>query len=454
MGTAMLPSAEQSENRETIESLGLAGTTLMQLWAIGVSTVSDLTTYNTESLRKKLTETTKGSLANARVEKVLADIHTALRTRHLLLKEDKKVESPVILKEQVIEKLPVRKLDENLEPPDHEWLDKANRNVPQYKNDPLQQFYQDMRRYRRLLSRDEQNELGRRVAEEKDMAARDTLVLHNLRLVLWAARKQLWATMARKKEWSALELADLVQEGIIGLMIAAEKYDYRQGFAFSTYALWWIRQTITRAIMDSGFVRIPVHMGELLMKIRRAMNEIAIREGRPPTLVEIATTVERTPREVRSALRVSRMQVTSLDEPLAVEGGERFDEGDSTWYEKLADETALRADHVLEAREELDAACGRLNALTDALYEDDSIPDRNKKIFVRLYGLDGSLRKRTLEHVAEKYEITRERVRQVIEICWDKLQLAGIDMDNDSVVEELLRIRELEKLAGKRVSAS
>jgi RNA polymerase primary sigma factor len=236
-------------------------------------------------------------------------------------------------------------------------------------------------------------------------------------------------------------------------MIAAEKYDYRQGFAFSTYAHWWIRQTISRAIMDSGFIRIPAYMGELLTKVRRAMNEIALREGRPPTLQEVATTIERTPGQVKSALRASRMQMISFDEPSAGEVSGRFDEGDSVWYELIADETALRADHVLEAREELDAACGRLNGLTKALYEDDSIPDRNKEIFVRLYGLDGSLKKRTLEHVAESYEITRERIRQIIGKLWDKLQLSGIDMDHESVVEELARIRELEKLAGKRVSA-
>lgn len=453
MQTATLPSAEPSKGQDDLESLGLSGTTLMQLWAIGVASISDLTTHTTDSLRKRLVESLNGSAAaHTRIEKALTDIHSALSARHMLFKAIEKAEPVVVKREKVAEESPVRR-DDGLEPPDHELLDKANAAVPRLEKDTLFQFYQDMRRHNRLLSRDEQNELGRRVAEEKDMKARDTLVLHNLRLVLWVARKYLWATTPGRKGWSGLEFADLVQEGVIGLMIAAEKYDYRQGFTFSTYAQWWIRQTIRRSIMDSGFIRIPVHIGELFLKVRRAMNQIALREGRPPTLQEVATAVETTPGKVKSALRISRMQLISFDEPGTGKVGSRFDEESSAWYERIADETALQADHVLEAREELDAACSRLNSLTDALYEDDSVPDRNKEIFVRLYGLDGSLKKRTLEHVAESYEITRERIRQIIEKLWDKLQLSGVDMDHESVVEELTRIRELEKLAGKRVSA-
>lgn len=109
--------------------------------------------------------------------------------------------------------------------------------------------------------------------------------------------------------------------------------------------------------------------------------------------------------------------------------------------------------YIGEAREELDAACARLNGLIDALYEDDSISERNKDVFVQLYGLEGSLKKRTLEHVAECFEMTRELVQQVVIDIWDKLRASGFDMDHESVVEELARIRVLETLTGKRVSA-
>ena len=454
MQTATL-SSSGSEGQDSIESLGLSGTTLMQLWAIGVATISDLTSYNTDSLRKRLTESLNGSAAaHQRIEHGLSDIHTTLSAKRVALrKENEKVEMPAVSSRQSIEQSgeEPKGLDGKLEPPDHETLDRANAETPRLPKDTLEQFYRDIQRYG-VLSREAQTELGRRILEEKDMEARDLLVLHNLRLVLWVARKQLWATIARKKEWSALEFADLVQEGIIGLMIAAEKYDYRQGFTFMTYAQWWVRSTIGIAILNSGLIRIPAHLGELLPKIRRAMNEIALREGRPPTLLEIATAVGASPKRVKSALKAAQMQVVSIDEPLITEGGERFDEGDA-WHERIADETALRADHIIEAREELDAACGRLNRLIEVLYTDDSISDRNKEIFVRFYGLDGSLKKRTFEHVAEGYDITRQAIEQVIRKCWDKLQLSA-DMDHDSVVEELTRIAELEKLAHKKVSTS
>ena len=454
MQTATLRSAAPEKQSNDLESLGLSGATLMQLWSIGVASIPDLTAHNTDSLRKALIESLEGTNISVRVEKTVTDIHTALSARHLAFKEAQKEKTPAPKPQPTEGRVVEQRSGGDLDPPDYELIDKANAEIPRTEKDPLWQFYQDMKRHRRILSRDEQFELGRRVAEEKDMKARDTLVLHNLRLVLWVARKQLWAVIARRSEWSALEFADLVQEGVIGLMIAAEKYDYRQGFAFSTYAQWWIRQGILRAIMDSGFVRIPVHMGELLLKVRRAMNEIALREGRPPTLAEIATTVECTPKQVKSALRVSRMGLLSLSEPTSTEGGGRFDDDDSAWYERIADETALRADHIIEAREELDAACARLNSLTEALYEEVSISERNREIFVRSYGLDGSLKHRTLEHVAEGYDMTRERVRQIVASCWDKLQHSDVDMDHDSVIEELKRIVELEKLAGKRVSAS
>lgn len=449
MQTATLRSAELPGEQGALEALGLAGTTLMQLWAIGVANTSDLTAHTTETLRKRLAESLNGSAAShARIEKALRDIHDSLRKRHLELKAAAKAAEPPAPKRE-------RPRTEPEEGSDNEselaWLDKANLAVPRFEKDVLFQFYQDMRQYK-LLSKGEQFELGRRVIEEQDMVARDTLVLHNLRLVLWMARKYLWATIPRRQECSGLTFADLVQEGMVGLMIAAEKFDYRLGFTFSTYAQWWIRQAITRSIMDSGFVRIPVHMGELLLKVRRAMNEIALREKRPPTLGEIAAAVEEDPKKVKQALRVARLEVSSLQETV---GTDHFgSDSDTEQLELIADETALRADHILEAREELNAACSRLNDLTETLYEDESIANRNKEIFVRFYGLDGSLQRRTLEHVSERYDITRERVRQLIATCWDKLQLRGCDKDHESVVEELARIQELEKLANRRVSAS
>lgn len=434
---------------DTLESLGLSGSTMLQLWAIGVARISDLTGQNSDCLRKKLAVSFDGSYGSKkRVEIVIQELSAALVAKRKSLKElEEKPHNAVEEHRGAGVTVPQR----SDEPPEHAVLDSMNAKAPRYSADSMQVFYRDMRQYRRILSRDEQNELGRRVAEEKDMAARDILVHHNLRLVLWVARKQLWATIARRSEWSALEFSDLVQEGVIGLMIAAEKYDYRQGFAFSTYAQWWIKQGISRAIMDSGFIRIPVHLGELISKIHRATNEIALREGRPPTITEIATSVEKTPKEVKNAMRVARMELSSFDEPITP-SGKLSGSTAGNWHEHIADSGTLGADRMLEACDELNDACGRLNDLTEALYGDDSIAERNREIFTHFYGLDGSLKKRTLEHAAERFAITRERIRQIIQTCWDKLQDSGIDMDHDSVVEELWRIGELETLTGKRVS--
>ncbi len=446
MQTAALSSGvPESKDHETIENLGLSGTTLMQLWAIGVATLSDLTTYNADSLRERLAESLNGTGVRERVEKTLLDVQSALRARHLEL-EGRKKET----KSSASNLGPTRP-NGKVKSLEEEKSGNVDDEVPRSERGPLWHFYQDVKRYG-VLSKEEHLELGRRVLEEKDPKARDLLVLHNLRLVLWVARKQLWAITKNKRNEDTFELADLVQEGIIGLMIAAKKYDYRTDVNFSTYAVWWIRQSITRMIMDGGFIRIPVHLGEVIYKIRRAMNVIALREGRPPTMAEVAKETELEAGFVKKALKAAQMQIVSLDEVISAKQDQGF-EDDHERYEFIADETSLRADHVLEAREELDAACNRLNRLTDVLYEDESIADKNRKIFVRFYGLDGSLKKRTLEHVAEGYDVTRERVRQIIASCWNKLQLTGLDMDHESVVEELIRIRELEKLAGKRVSA-
>ncbi|OGG51024.1 hypothetical protein A2704_03975 [Candidatus Kaiserbacteria bacterium RIFCSPHIGHO2_01_FULL_54_36b] len=422
----------------------------MQLWAIGVSSVSDLTAHNTDSLRKLLAESLNGSAAaHERIEKTLADIHAAMRVQNASLKPDPRPEPKVVEKSETQPQKRGRDFE-----PDHEWLDKVNEEAPRLNKDPLDPFYRDMKRYSRLLSRDEQTELGRSVREEKDeklrMKARDILILHNLRLVLWIARKHLWATIAKKKEWSSLQLSDLVQEGTLGLMIAAERYDERKGFAFTTYAIWWIRSTISRAILDSGFIRVPVHMGELISKVRRAMNEIALREGRPPTIEEIGIAVEQDPKKVRQALKVAQVSASmvSLNDVIITD-----DSSEAERHEFIACEAFLRPDRALEAKQELDGACERLNRLTEMLYEDESISERNREMFVRFYGLDGSVTKKTLEHVAEGYGVTRELVRQVVGACWVKIQHAGLDMDHESVLTDLARIGELEKLAGKRVSA-
>lgn len=434
------PTSAASENTgdDSIETLGLSGATLMQLWSIGVATISDLDTHDSADFKKRLSEALgKSASATRRIEAALAEVKAVLKSRNPV---PEKAEGPAT----VIELKPVpRKPDTRVE--DALTQDeRAYAAMPSSNTDPIPLITYHMRRHK-LLAHAEQIELARRVRDENDQQARDLLVSHNLRLVRKVASRYIW---------SKLELADLIQEGVIGLMTAIEKFDYTKGFSFSTYATWWVRQGITRAILDKGdLIRIPVHLQETLGKMRRAMAIIATREARPPTVREIATAIEVEPSHVKYLFKVMRMSsVMSIDAPIEAGAvGGRFD-AETDWHDLLADESLVSAETILLAREELNEACERINDLTETLYEDESISERNRDIFVDFYGLSGTFVRRKLEQVGDKYDMTRERCRQIIAKCWEKLQLKGIDMDHDSLLEEYVRIGELEKLARKAVT--
>jgi RNA polymerase sigma factor (sigma-70 family) len=301
-----------------------------------------------------------------------------------------------------------------------------------------------MRTYKRL-SLEEELELGRRVREERDLDARNTLVLHTQPLV---------HAIARKYRWTEVEYEDLVQEGIVGLTIAATRWDSRPGLEFKKFASWWILQTIHRLIMEYGIIRIPADVASKMYKIRRVMNELAIEYGRPPTEGEIANRSQVSLKLVQRVLRSLRIQTVSLYQPVPESYPDMRDSGEVDLLLQIADVEALRADYLLEAREELTQACDRLNHLVEVLYADETIIDQQKEMFVRFYGLDGSLQKKTFEAIGELYDTTKGPIYKIIFKIWGKLQSAELDMDHDAVLEELARIKELEKLAHKRVSAS
>lgn len=423
--------ASEPKGNDSIETLGFSGATLMQLWSIGVATISDLDTHDSPEFKKRLTDAL-GSSASARnrIEKALTEVGAVM-----------KVYKPVSTEAApatVIELRPVERKQETAVDAALTEDERAYAAMPSSNSDPIPLITYHMRRHK-LLARDAQNDLARRVQDEDDQKARDLLVSHNLRLVRKIASRYLW---------SKLELADLIQEGVIGLMTAIEKFDYTLGNAFSTYATWWIRQGITRAIQDqSSLVRIPVHLQESAFKMRRAMNVIASETGRTPTISEIAKVIEMTPAQVKNLLKVMRMSYVSIDTP-----ERESDEGERDWHELLADEFSVPADIILMAREELDEACARVNHVTEVLYEDETIKERARDIFVDFYGLGGSLKRRTLEDVGDRFGVTREAIRLMVARCWEKLQLQGVDMDHDSLCEEFIRIGELEKLARKSVS--
>ena len=228
--------------------------------------------------------------------------------------------------------------------------------------------------------------------------ARAHLIQANLRLVV---------SVAKKYGGRGLSFLDLIQEGNIGLMKATDKFDYHRGFKFSTYATWWIRQAITRAISDqSRTIRLPVHVGETINRVKKTSHRLQQILEREPTQIEIARAMAVSDDKVRQVLDVARHPV-SLEAPVG-------SEGDAFLGDFIEDET-MPAPIELAAQQLLKAQIG------DAL---DKLTDRERKIIVLRYGLDDG-RFRTLEEVGRDFGITRERIRQIEAKALRKLRHPG-----------------------------
>ena len=226
--------------------------------------------------------------------------------------------------------------------------------------DGLALFLRDLRRYP-LLTRDQEIELARRI-ERGDLEAKERLVNSNLRLVI---------ANARKFQGQELPLLDLIQEGILGLIRAAEKFDWRKGYKFSTYATFWIREAIQRALANRGrTIRIPVHLGQRERKLMRAERTLAARLGRDPTEQELAAIAGLSVQAVREARATARV-VTSLDRPVG--------ESDETPLVSL-----LASDE--ESPEELVDVALREQALARAL---DRLPEPEREVVKLRYGVGG-----------------------------------------------------------------
>ena len=249
--------------------------------------------------------------------------------------------------------------------------------------DALQLFLNEAGRYP-LLTAAEEVELAKRI-ERGDKEAKDLMVNSNLRLVV---------SIAKKYQGHGLSLLDLIQEGIIGLIRAVEKFDWRRGFKFSTYATWWIRQAVQRGVANkSRTIRIPVHIVERETKIGRAERELTVKLGRPPTEEEIAKATKLPPKQVREVREAARA-VTSLDKPIG-------SEGDSSFGDLFGDESA-------EFEEEVHVSLAE-QALHRALA---GLPDRERGVLELRYGL-GTKEPTSLEEIGRQMGLTRERVRQI-----------------------------------------
>lgn len=251
-------------------------------------------------------------------------------------------------------------------------------------NDPVRMYLKEIGRVN-LLSAAEEIELATRI-EEGDEEAKRRLAEANLRLVVSIAKRYVGRGML---------FLDLIQEGNMGLIKAVEKFDYRKGFKFSTYATWWIRQAITRAIADQArTIRIPVHMVETINKLIRVQRSLLQDLGREPTPEEIGEEMELPPEKVREILKIAQEPV-SLETPIG-------EEDDSHLGDFIEDQEAISpSDHA--AYELLK------EQLEDVL---DTLTDREENVLRLRFGLDDG-RTRTLEEVGKVFGVTRERIRQI-----------------------------------------
>jgi RNA polymerase primary sigma factor len=250
--------------------------------------------------------------------------------------------------------------------------------------DALQLFLKDIGRVP-LLTAAQEVELAKRI-ERGDHGAKQAMVEANLRLVV---------SIAKRYRNQGLPFLDLIQEGTIGLVRAAEKFDHRKGFKFSTYATWWIRQAVARAIADKGrTIRMPVHVVEKLNRIMRSERKLRAERGREPTTDEIARDLDMSPEEVEHIRRSAQAPV-SLEKPVG-------DDDESEFGHFLADDSTPLPDELAENALQREALHGILSALSE----------RERRVLELRYGLDGQ-QPRTLDEVGRAFNVTRERIRQI-----------------------------------------
>ncbi len=251
-------------------------------------------------------------------------------------------------------------------------------------NDPVRMYLREIGKVP-LLTQEEEQEIARRISEGDPEAARQ-MTEANLRLVV---------SIAKRYVGRGMQLLDLIQEGNLGLLKAVEKYDHTKGFKFSTYATWWVRQAITRALADQArTIRIPVHMVETMNKLTQCSRKLQQELGREPTLDELAKVMHMSPERINE-IRQMCMEPVSLESPVGEEDDSHlgdFIEDDSGSQPAEAVSQAMLRQQLMEIL--------------------DTLSEREAKVLRLRYGLDDG-RPRTLEEVGKEFNVTRERVRQI-----------------------------------------
>jgi RNA polymerase primary sigma factor len=250
--------------------------------------------------------------------------------------------------------------------------------------DALQLFLNEASKWP-LLTAEKEVELAKAI-ERGDRDAKERMINSNLRLVV---------SIAKRYQGHDLHLLDLIQEGIIGLIRAVEKFDWRRGFKFSTYATWWIRQAVQRGVANkSRTIRIPVHIVEREQKLARAERELLAELGRAPTEQELAKRAKLPLKQVREVRQAARA-VTSLDKPIGTEN-------EGTFGELVGGDAPTPEEEVTYSLQE--------QALREAVSQ---LPEREQRVVKLRYGLDGDTDPKSLEAIGQELGITRERVRQI-----------------------------------------